>query len=150
MNRAISVRVCVQTTCNPIYDYTVPCLADVPNIGDTMGLYVYPNANIERGKVMARNLYYATNDEGNLYIVKIHLTVKFPVEKWYSRWDEWCSDNQGKPFDKMIKYSNKQLRNMASSEDISFLLRHGDAFGLDDCRKFLLEQFLKSKNQNDL
>ena len=148
MDRNINVRVCVYTTGNSIYDYTVPCLADVPNIGDTMDLYVYPNANIERGTIVGRDIYYAKNEEGNLYIVKIHLTVKLPVEKWYFRWDEWCSDNMGKPFDKMLKYSTKQLRNMGTREHVSFLLRHADAFGLDDCRIFLLEQYMKSNNQN--
>lgn len=149
MNSNINVRVCVYTTCNPIYDYTVPCLADVPHIGDTMGFYIYPNANIEQGKIMGRNLYYAQNDEGSLYIVKIHLVVKFPVEKWFFHWDEWCSDNMSKPFDKMIRGSNRQLRNIAKREDITFLLNHADAFGLDDCRRFLLEQYMDSNNQNE-
>lgn len=149
MNDRITVRVCVYSTSNPIYDFIEPSLAEVPHIGDTLSFYPFDGGNIEKGKVIGRDVYYINGNDRHHHISSVYLTVKFPVEKWLHLWNDWCNDNSRKSYDKMVRGSNKFLWNMSNKGDVAFLLRHTAAFGLDNKQKLLLEAFMNSKNPNE-
>ena len=149
MSERISTRVLVYSTNLPIYDYEVASLADVPHIGDMLSFVRDDTAFREVGKVVNRNVYYAVDSDTQLRVVSIRLTVKFPAEKWLCLWNEWYSDNHHKPFDKLIRGSNKYLWNCTNKGEVAFFLRHAETFGLDENKTFLLDQFMNSKNPNE-
>lgn len=149
-NSGVLVRVILRCTGNRLADFHVPCLSDVPSIGDKVGLADMIEFDSFSVTIVNREVFYLKNESGICKVSSIHLTVVFSFEKWLYRWQEIVDayqnmSDKGKAFRK----SNKFLDLHADLNTVDFLAEHHDAFDIDCFGASLLSHYAMEKRREE-